>query len=262
VTTLTVVSRAGWGARPPKCIATDTHRETFLHHTAGTGSGAAYMRAIQNFHIDRRGWCDFAYNWAIDPLTLVVYEGRGWGIRPGSQLSSNTATWSVVVFGNYNTAQPSVQLLQTIAAVIRWGHSLNRIPLLLTGGHKDAPGQATSCPGNHLYSQIPRIRSMLGGLTMLAVCRKGDTGPHVRALRTMLTAAGFPPEGGITDTYDQATSDALLALRKSLGSSASSGDFFDHYAYEQVHQAHIRRFAQSGSHSHDGRYLRDVTVVR
>lgn len=262
MTTLTVVNRVGWGARLPRCVAPDSHRETYIHHTAGTGRGAAYMRSIQNFHMDKRGWCDFAYNWAIDPLTLVVYEGRGWGIRPGSQKSHNSGTWSLVVFGNYNTAQPTTQLLNTIAAVVRWGHSLGRIPLLVTGGHRDAPGQSTSCPGSNLHAQIPRVRSLLGGFTMLATCKQGDTGSHVRALQVMLVACGFPP-GSVDGVYGQSTADALLELRKSLGSKATTGGVFDHWAYEQVHQAHVKRFGGGGgAHTHDGRYLKDIDAVR
>jgi hypothetical protein len=157
-----IVSRASWGARPPKSRVTgDTVRETFLHHTAGSGSGAAYMRSIQNHHMDAQGWADIAYNFVIDPKTLTVYEGRGWGVRPGSQKSYNTGTWSVCVMGNFQTQTPTQGLLETIAGLIRFGHELGRLPLVLTGGHRDAPGQSTSCPGSRLHSRIPDIRNLL-----------------------------------------------------------------------------------------------------
>lgn len=84
-----------------------------------------------------------------------------------------------------------------------------------------------------------------GNFDMLQPCKKGDTGLHVEALQVMLTSAGFPP-GEIDGVYGDATSAALLACRKSLGSKATSGDFFDEYGYQQVHVAHIKRHAIPG----------------
>ena len=65
--------------------------------------------------------------------------------------------------------------------------------------------------------------------------KKGDTGQRVVALRGLLLRAGFIST--VTDTYDSATSAAVLAMRKSRGSSATSGDVFDGWAYEQLQSA-------------------------
>jgi hypothetical protein len=157
-----IVSRAEWGARLPKSVTAERNVvETFLHHSAGPHRGAAGVRAIQDYHMDRQGWSDIAYNFLIDPHDFRVYEGRGWGVRPGSQKSYNTGTWSVCVLGNFQTQIPSQGVLDVIANLISLGHELGHIPLVLTGGHKDAPGQSTSCPGQNLHSRIPAIRELL-----------------------------------------------------------------------------------------------------
>jgi hypothetical protein len=80
---------------------------------------------------------------------------------------------------------------------------------------------------------------------MLAPCSIGDEGEHVKALQIMLWGTGFDP-GTIDKKYGPATSAALLACRKSVGSSATSGDTFDQWAYQQLHRAHTERYAQGG----------------
>ena len=111
--------------------------------------------------MDVRGWADIAYNFVIDPRTLVVYEGRGWGVRPAAQRNYNNRTWAVAVMGDYRSLTPSRGLLGTVAALARHGHQLGFLPLTLTGGHRDAPGQVTTCPGDNLWAAIPEIRSRL-----------------------------------------------------------------------------------------------------
>lgn len=81
---------------------------------------------------------------------------------------------------------------------------------------------------------------------MLAASKIGDTGPHVRALQTMLNACGFDA-GEVDGAYGPKTSSALLALRKSVGSSATSGDVFDHWGYQQVHKVHASKFGGGGT---------------
>ena len=53
--------------------------------------------------------------------------------------------------------------------------------------------------------------------------RKGDSGEEVTALQGIIRNAGFDP-GPIDGEYGNKTSEALLDLRKSLGSAAESGD--------------------------------------
>lgn len=65
---------------------------------------------------------------------------------------------------------------------------------------------------------------------------------EVKALQVMLKNAGFDP-GDIDGDYGPATSDAVLKLRKSVGSSATNGDRIDGYAFEQIYRVYVTRWA-------------------
>lgn len=156
---LTFVTRSEWRARNPKSVTTIPipTPELWLHHTAGSERGHAGMRAIQDYHMDVKGWNDIAYSFVIDPNTLGVYVGRGPGIQGGHTEGHNTISHAICVMGNYDVMQPSDDLLKTIAELANhgkeqgwWGE--------LTGGHKDASGASTACPGKYLYAEINRIR--------------------------------------------------------------------------------------------------------
>jgi peptidoglycan recognition protein len=165
-----IVSRAQWGAKPPlrePYRPPDPATEVFLHHTAGAHQGAAGMRSMQTYHQsadpsrDKEPWNDIAYNFVVDPHDFKVYEGRGWGVAPGAQKGHNVGTLAICVMGDFRSKIPSQGVLDVIANLIVYGHDLGHIPLVLTGGHRDAPGQSTSCPGQNLYSKIPAIRQLL-----------------------------------------------------------------------------------------------------
>lgn len=79
----------------------------------------------------------------------------------------------------------------------------------------------------------------IGGemIPYLAYCEIGDKGIHVGALQIMLSVMKFYT-GTIDNDYGPATSAAVLAMRKSRGSSATSGDAFSQSAHEQLLAAH------------------------
>lgn len=143
-----IVSRAEWGARPPDHQTTTDAVEAWLHHTAGNAYGPAYMRGMQRFHMDVRGWSDIAYNFVVDPTDNVVYEGRGGGIRPGAQRGHNTGTLAICVMGDWRDRAPDPSLLETLAELMVFLRSEGWAPKYFDGGHRDAPGQSTSCPGD------------------------------------------------------------------------------------------------------------------
>lgn len=163
---VTIVSRAAWGARAPKrryTIHTPTPR-LWLHHTAGNEpDGAAGLRRIQNFHMNTRGWSDIAYSFVIDRRG-VIYEGRGPGVAGGHTAGDNSTSHAICVIGNYDVQHPPQAVLDAIAALIRHGRAQGWWRDL-TGGHRDARGASTACPGRHLYAAIPRIRQAAEGNT-------------------------------------------------------------------------------------------------
>lgn len=81
-----LVTRAEWGARRPRSVVglqvvTNTdHWEGPEMGTFPHASCASKVRAIQDFHMDGRGWSDIAYNSMSCPHGYV-FEGRGRGVR-------------------------------------------------------------------------------------------------------------------------------------------------------------------------------------
>lgn len=72
---------------------------------------------------------------------------------------------------------------------------------------------------------------------------KGDEGQKVKGLQVMVWKAGFDP-GPRDGVYGPRTSAAVLAMRKSVGSGATSGDHFGPWAFGQLHEAIARRYAR------------------
>lgn len=83
--------------------------------------------------------------------------------------------------------------------------------------------------------------------------KQGDKGEAVKALQTSLRHAGFgshlgkhgPAKDGVDGHYGSGTSKAVLACRKWVGSSASSGKSVTGSAAAQIRRAVARREAQA-----------------
>ena len=178
------VTRAEWRARPPRhrtIINTPTPK-LYLHHSAGaimpgdnsvTLADLNRIRSIQNYHMDSRGWSDIAYSFLTDSDGFV-FEGRGVGIAGGHTAGQNTVSHAVCVMGHYDIQRPTPLLRAGIIEVVLYGYLKKWWPMTITGGHRDAPGASTSCPGDHLYKEIPIINRMIKETYMAGWQRPGD----------------------------------------------------------------------------------------
>lgn len=160
-----LVTRYEWGARQPKSITRFTPGQLptpdlILHHAGTSGGGAARVRAIQNFHMDSRGWRDIAYHYLIDS-DGTVFEGRTWGVVGGATKGHNMTSHAVCMLGNFNNEQPTPEAVDALIEVVQWGHREGYVPLEITGGHRDY--RPTTCPGSNLYTLIPVINEQVGG---------------------------------------------------------------------------------------------------
>lgn len=83
----------------------------------------------------------------------------------------------------------------------------------------------------------------VGGSDMIGL-KEGDKGPQVSALQVMLGHMGFYDPGkedkNIDGDWGPNTSKAVLAMRKSQGSNASTGDEMTYYAYPQLIRAYAK----------------------
>jgi hypothetical protein len=132
----------------------------------------AMMRAIYRFHTFTRGWGDIGYNYVIDPLGNV-YEGRYGGDRViGAHAKCfNNGSLGIAIIGDYQVnkvPEPALNsLINLIALKSRQfgidpqGSSTFRgKDLFNVLGHRDV--RPTSCPGDALYSLLPKIRDRAG----------------------------------------------------------------------------------------------------
>ena len=120
----TVLSRAEWGARPPKGTPTrvswpsircvDIHWPGSKGHLPTDKAGvAAALRGWQRFHQDERGWRDIAYNIAVD-LAGRVWELRGWDVQDGGVAGRADDLTILLVIGADD------ELTDTLKASVLW----------------------------------------------------------------------------------------------------------------------------------------------
>ena len=149
--------RSAWNARPPKSVARiGPTGLLFLHHSVtGTTPPAAILRSIQNYHMDSRGWQDIAYSF-LASTDGRAWTGRGAYVAGGHTQGYNTSSHAVCAIGNFEDHPPPAALIEGLAQLAAHGYRQGWWTCRgYTGGHRDVA--QTSCPGRHLYAQIPAI---------------------------------------------------------------------------------------------------------
>lgn len=231
-----IVPRAAWGARPPKApperIPTPTP-ELWIHHFGTEQHGAEGMRAVQRYHMDTKRWNDFAYSFAVDD-DGEIYEGRGFGIAGGHTKGRNTVSHAIVFMGNLDARQPTEAAMASARWLIQEGIRQGAWRGV-TGGHRDAPGARTACPGRFLYARlgelsdspppapptpappappapapappipVPPTQKVVE--VKVRVLKQGDTGGTVKSLQALLNAkagASLPITGFFGPQTDKA----------------------------------------------------------
>jgi hypothetical protein len=162
-----VIPRSEWGARNPAKICNGIVQpyRISVHHTASPSNDgpdpAARMRQMQAYHIDSNGWCDIGYHFVVSQSGLI-YQGRSDERRPGAHvLNQNSGNVGISLIGNYSNASPPSAQVESLIEMLRWVSDTYDIPLDRTNvkGHREWPGQSTSCPGNQLLGELDEIVS-------------------------------------------------------------------------------------------------------
>lgn len=159
-----IIPRSRWGARPPRnrdTRAPSVVDTVYVHWPGATGSLAGintpaeerqWMRDTQRFHMDTRGWADFAYNYAIFPSGRI-YAGRTFKVVPASQAPHNTTGVSICcVIGPPDEVTPA--MWENLREFVRWCEKYARHDLRCKG-HRQV--NQTTCPGDKLMQLVPRL---------------------------------------------------------------------------------------------------------
>ena len=209
-----MVTRSGWGASdcPPRNSPDEgTVKAAFVHHTVSANNysrseAPSVVLGICRFHRNSNGWSDIGYNFLVDKYG-TLYEGRAGGIDRavvGAQAQGyNAQTTGIANIGTHTSVPQSSAALDAMARLIRWklplhgaptagsttvtsaGGSTNKFPsgrsvrIGRVAGHRDT--NATSCPGDALYSQLPDLRARVGDVS-------GGAGTRLTAKLTPRTA--------------------------------------------------------------------------
>jgi hypothetical protein len=186
-----MVPREGWGGDTVKPRAAPEYGDVqvaFVHHTVSAndyapGDSAGIVLAMAKYHRDTNGWNDLGYNFVVDKYGQI-FEGRAGGIDQaviGAQAQGyNSHSTGIANIGTFSDVGQSDAALDAMARLIAWKLSLHGAPVtgqvvLTSGGgdlnryksgtpvtlqricgHRD--GDATECPGNALYAQLPDLR--------------------------------------------------------------------------------------------------------
>src|SRR4051794_12223985 len=192
-----IVPRAAWGAAavPPRSApGYGVVQAAFVHHTVTANEytpqdSPAIVLGIAKYHRDTNGWNDIGYNFLVDKYGQV-FEGRAGGVDQavvGAHAQGyNAQSTSVAQLGTFTAGGITPQALASTAQLLGWKLSLHGVPaqgtvVLQSGGgslnrfpagtpvtvnricgHRD--GDATACPGDALYAQLPALRERAAAL--------------------------------------------------------------------------------------------------
>ncbi|XP_030075528.1 peptidoglycan recognition protein 1 [Microcaecilia unicolor] len=155
-----IVSRAAWGARPPRCnspVMQSQRPMAIIHHTVtpscySLASCKRQLLGMQNYHMNSQKWCDIGYNFLIGE-DGQVYEGRGWyrvGVHAGNV---NPSSIGIAFIGNFSNRLPNSKAINAAKNLIQCAVSRNRLRSnYALRGHRNVMN--TACPGNTLYRNI------------------------------------------------------------------------------------------------------------
>ena len=221
--TLTIVPRAAWGARyaagagPAPLPAT----EVWLHHSVTTAPDLvppftdedAAMRQLEAIGQQRFGQ-GVSYTFAAMPSGRI-YEGHGIATKGAHTAKRNSIARAIVLVGNYDVDQPHPQQIESCAQLLvdGWRRGWWTAPKL-NGGHRDAPGAQTACPGQHGEAAVTRINARAAAIVAAATITKGTDVPLTKAEIDAVAAAVW--------------SYGLKAPGASLHSPAGAGDMLRH----------------------------------
>lgn len=189
-----IVTRRQWGAvplvTPAGTIATPS-AELWLHHVGGQEPGAAGMRNLQHLALTgglHDNYVDIPYSFKVDK-DGTVFEARGAGHNSGATGGHNAISHAIVCDGNYEIEEPSSAMLAALANLVAWGFEQGWWPLGFTGGHRDASGNSTSCPGDHLEVHIPDVNALATRIHVGAPVPKPPPPPPVPVLEDEMFVA-------------------------------------------------------------------------
>lgn len=150
-----MVSISEWGGTRSGAEAGHRQRiERITLHHGGTAvdparGTAEYLRNLQQWSRQEKGWNDLPYHFLIDQSGRV-FEGRDLDLAGDTNTGYNpTGHALVAVLGNFEEEEPTPAQLQAVVNVMAWLVVNYDVPLERIAGHSNF-SSITVCPGKHL----------------------------------------------------------------------------------------------------------------
>lgn len=253
-----VVSRKGWGAdesiRCKEPSFADGVIGLTVHHTAGSNNYSAkeapgIVRGIYKYHAQTLGWCDIGYHVLADKYGKL-YEGHYGGLNKdviGVHAGGfNMNTWAVSMLGNYSTAQPSKEMINSVGEILGWRAKVEgldptgknyhisegtqyskypqgtRVELPNIFAHRDVG--TTECPGNHAYAKMDQIRATAkkkAGSISSSPSRPSNNAPATTTKNAAPTSQASPAGN---NTNNGSANGAVKLLQMLQGSSSDNSN--------------------------------------
>jgi hypothetical protein len=141
--------RAEWGMPGPVGLPMKSSRGLWLHHsvTRATSDPVQDARQIARIGVQRFG--RMSYSFVVHPDGTIL-EGQNGHVGAHTR-GQNSTSQAICCVGNFENDPVTDEMVRSIRLLVaQFG------PLL--GGHRDAPGAATACPGRNLVARLPELR--------------------------------------------------------------------------------------------------------
>lgn len=171
-----IYSRSEWGARPVNLEAEneygyysddnpegwlvyenplhEAYQTVVVHHSAlYEDDDLSTVWAVQNLHIDDRGWADIGYHFLVG-REGTLFAGRDLTVRGTHTAQHNTGSVGVCLLGNLELNEPTAPQLAAAQAIINW--LALRLQLTHLAGHTDFNAE-TVCPGARLRPLLQQM---------------------------------------------------------------------------------------------------------
>jgi hypothetical protein len=112
-----------------------------------------YLRNLQTWSRNTRGWADIPYHYLID-LDGRVYEGRNVLFAGDTNTEYDPKGHAlIVVLGNFEEVEPNPAQLEAVVSTMAMLARRFNLSAEVIAGHKDFSAQ-TACPGKSLYPYL------------------------------------------------------------------------------------------------------------
>ncbi|MGC4190131.1 MAG: N-acetylmuramoyl-L-alanine amidase [Thermomicrobiales bacterium] len=147
-------------------------RHVIIHHTETPTEQdpLVAIRSIYYYHAIEQGWGDIGYNYLVD-RNGTIYEGRygGQNVVGGHSYEYAYGSSGICIIGDYQEHAESDAARAGLVQIAAWTarhldplgvedfHEVPDLPTICA--HRDV--NATACPGDALYADVPYIRSLV-----------------------------------------------------------------------------------------------------